>query len=129
MKIEHIAIWVKNLEELKSFYIKYFGARSNKKYINKNKAFESYFLSFDSGARLELMQMTNIPDNKNNPYNQNLGFIHIALSVGSEQGVIELTEQLRIDGYEIISEPRKTGDGYFESCILDSENNRIEITL
>lgn len=127
MKIEHIAIWTQDIEKLKAFYMKYFHAQSNDKYINTSKSFESYFLSFDSGTRLELMHNPHIPSNKNDPHFQYIGFIHFAISVGSEQAVIDLTEKLRADGYEIISEPRKTGDGYFESCILDPENNRIEI--
>lgn len=128
MKIEHIALWVNDIDVLKDFYIKYFNARANKKYINESKAFQSYFLSFDSGARLEIMQMPNISKNENTPEKQNMGFVHIALSVGSDQGVVDLTEQLRNDGYKVVSEPRRTGDGYFESCILDPENNRIEMT-
>lgn len=127
MKIEHIAIWTQDIEKLRSFYMKYFHAQSNEKYINTSKSFESYFLSFDSGTRLELMHNPHIPSNKNDPHLQYIGFIHFAISVGSEQAVIDLTEKLRVDGYEIISDPRKTGDGYFESCILDPENNRIEI--
>ncbi len=128
MKIEHIAIWVRDIEILKDFYMKYFGASSNNKYTNIKKSFKSYFLSFDNGARLEIMQMPNIKDNNNDPHDQSFGFIHIAVSVGSKQKVIDLTEKLRTDGYVIVGEPRKTGDGYFESCILDPENNRIEIT-
>jgi lactoylglutathione lyase len=128
MNIEHVAIWAKDIEKLRSFYIKYFNAESNDKYVNTRKSFESYFLTFSSGSRLELMQMPEIPANRNNAFDQYHGIIHIAFSVGSRQKVVELTEQLMSDGYEIVSQPRETGDGYFESCILDPEKNRIEIT-
>lgn len=127
MKIEHVAIWAIDIEKIKNFYVTYFNAQSNDKYTNKKNSFDSYFLTFESGSRLEIMQMPTIPLNKNDPYLQNIGLIHLAISVGSKQKVRDLTEQLRGDGYEVVSEPRATGDGYFESCILDPENNRIEI--
>ena len=129
MRIDHIALWSNNIERLKDFYIRYFDVKSNSKYENMQKKFQSYFLSFPDGARIELMQMSNIPENKNDPKKQNLGLIHFAISVGSEQQVIELTNLLEHDGYEIVSKPRKTGDGYFESCIFDPDRNRIEITV
>ena len=128
MHIEHIAIWVKNLEKMRVFYEKYFNGKSNEKYRNEKKGFESYFISFDSGARLELMQMHNIPDSKNDIYEQFTGLIHFAISVESEEQVNILTEKIGNDGYEIIGKPRWTGDGYYESVILDPEQNRIEIT-
>lgn len=128
MKIEHLAIWVRDLEKMKAFYEKYFQATSNEKYFNPKKNFNSYFLSFEGECRLEIMQMPNIPENKNDVYQQNMGFIHFAISVGSKEKVDTLTESLRTDGYEIVGEPRTTGDGYYESVILDPENNRIEIT-
>ena len=128
MKIEHIAIWAKDIEALKEFYIKYFGAVSNEKYINRKNVFSSYFLVFESGARLEIMQMPTIPDSVNDPYKQFTGFIHLAISVGSEDRVTSLTNELANDGYEILDGPRKTGDGYYESTILDPEKNRLEIT-
>lgn len=128
MHIAHIAIWVKDLEGMKDFYTKYFSCTSSKKYINSSKGFESYFLDFNDSCKLELMKMDNIPNNLNNSVNQYLGLIHFALSVGSKNNVDELTKTLRNDGYEVISNPRFTGDGYYESCILDLEGNRIEIT-
>lgn len=128
MKIEHVAIWAKDLEKLKEFYIKYFSAVANDKYFNPTKDFSSYFLSFDSGARLEVMQMPTIPVSLDNPYQQFTGFIHLAFSVGSEEKVDSLTQQLVKDGFELLDGPRTTGDGYYESCILDPEGNRIEIT-
>lgn len=128
MRITHIAIWTKDLEGMKAFYKKYFSCTSSKKYINSPKGFESYFLNFNDSCKLELMKMDNIPNNLNNSVNQYLGLIHFAISVGSKDNVDKLTKTLRNDGYEIISNPRFTGDGYYESCILDPERNRIEIT-
>jgi lactoylglutathione lyase len=128
MKIEHIAIWAKNIEELKKFYVQYFGANANKKYMNAANGFQSYFLNFNSGARLEIMQMDSIPETKNDPVIQYTGLIHFAMSVGSKQAVDTLTEKLILDGYKVLDGPRTTGDGYYESVILDPENNRVEIT-
>lgn len=127
MRIEHIALWSNDLEQMKSFYMKYFKGIANDKYTNKMKQFESYFLAFEDGARIELMKKPEIlkHDNRLTLF----GYAHIAFSVGSEEKVIELTEILRNDGYTIYSEPRTTGDGYFESSILDPEGNLIEITI
>ena len=129
MKIEHLATWTKDLEGMRSFYEQYFGASSNELYHNQKKNFKSYFLSFSEGSRLELMQKPEIPDSKNDVDTQFSGLIHFAISVGSEEKVLELTNQIRQDGYRVVGEPRWTGDGYFESVILDPENNRIEITI
>ncbi|CAB1059799.1 Lactoylglutathione lyase (EC [Olavius sp. associated proteobacterium Delta 1] len=129
MKIEHVAIWSKDIETLKQFYETYFCATSNNKYTNKTGEFESYFLSFNSGARLELMRMSSIPETTNDPHKQFTGLIHFAISVGSEERVEELTEELKRAGHEIIGDPRRTGDGYYESVVLDPEDNRIEITV
>ncbi len=128
MKIEHLAIWVRDLELMRSFYVKYFDGKSNEKYRNDKKNFESYFISFDSGARLELMQMPGIVDTANNGHEQFVGITHFAITAGSKDRVDELTEIFRNDGFEIAGEPRRTGDGYYESVILDPEKNRIEIT-
>lgn len=128
MYIEHIALWTNNLEEMKDFYLKYFGAKSNEKYFNPTKNFSSYFLSFEQGCRLEIMQMPNIPESANDVYAQFTGLIHFAISVGCKEKVDSLTETLRNDGFEIIGKPRTTGDGYYESVILDPDQNRIEIT-
>jgi len=128
MKIDHIAIWTRDLERLKTFYEKYFSALAGEKYFNPGKNFTSYFLCFESGARLELMQMPGIPDSANDIYKQFGGLIHFAIDVGSKQVVDSLTERLHKDGYEIIGEPRTTGDGYYESVVLDPDGNRIEIT-
>ncbi len=129
MKIEHLAIWTNHLERLKDFYLKYFEAIPNEKYVNPKKQFHSYFLSFSGGPRLELMQMPGIPLNESDVYKQFTGLIHFAISVGSKEKVDSLTEQIRADGFEVVGEPRWTGDGYYESVILDPDKNRIEITI
>ena len=129
MKIEHVAIWAKNLELLREFYCKYFEGKSNEKYINEKKGFSSYFISFEDGGRLEIMNMDGIPDSQNNPKSQAKGIIHFAFSVGSVEIVNELTERLKMDGLQILDGPRHTGDGYYESVVLDPEGNRLEITV
>ncbi|ADL50041.1 VOC family protein [Clostridium cellulovorans] len=128
MKIEHVAIWSKDIERLKRFYVDYFDGSAGDKYTNLSKNFESYFINFQSGARLEIMQMPSIPFNLNNTIDQYIGLIHIAISVGSIEKVNKLTDTLRNAGCKVVSEPRRTGDGYYESCILDPDGNRIEIT-
>jgi len=129
MKIEHLAIWVKDLEGMRHFYETYFHAKANEKYRNDKKQFESYFLSFSEGPRLELMNRPDIPDNVNDLVKEYIGIIHFAVSVGSKETVDTLTETLRTDGYTIAGEPRWTGDGYYESVILDPEGNRVEVTI
>lgn len=129
MRIEHIAIWARDIEALKSFYTKYFQCSSGEKYFNPKKNFESYFLSFDDGARLEIMQMQGVEQSPENSANQFIGLTQLAISVGSKEIVDSFTEKLRGDGYVIVSEPRTTGDGYYESVVLDPEQNRIEITI
>ena len=129
MQIEHIAIWTTDIERMKDFYCHYFGAVAGEKYINARKHFQSYFLSFDKGPRLELMQMKDVPDTANDIYKQFTGLIHFAVAIGSEDQVKMLTTQLVSDGFELIDGPRWTGDGYFEAVILDPEKNRIEITM
>ena len=126
MKIEHVALYVNDLERAREFFIKYFGATSNNGYHNPVKKFRSYFLSFDDGSRLEIMTKNELDDAKKTL--NRTGFIHIAFSVGNKAKVDELTAQLSADGFKIISEPRTTGDGYYESCIIDFEGNQIEIT-
>ena len=125
MNIDHIAIWTMNLEAMREFYIRYFKGECNEKYINPIKQFESYFINFEGGAKLELMhrQSTCKPlDNE-----ERLGLTHIAFKTGSKETVLTLTETLRADGYQIVAEPRTTGDGYFESVVLDVDGNRIEL--
>jgi Lactoylglutathione lyase and related lyases len=128
MRIEHVALWTKDIERLKEFYIQFFNGTAGEKYINPKKGFESYFVSFESGAKLEIMRMSSIPDNLNDSENQYIGLIHIAFSVGAREKVDELTERLRSAGYRVVSEPRCTGDGFYESCISDPDGNRVEIT-
>ncbi|HEX4851614.1 MAG TPA: VOC family protein [Puia sp.] len=129
MTLEHAAIWTNQLEVLKDYYVRYFGAIPNNKYTNLSKGFESYFLRFDSGARLELMTMPGIPANKNDSKkDQYLGIIHLAFGVKSMQEVDEKALQLKGAGFPILSGPRKTGDGYYEFETLDPDNNRLEVT-
>ena len=127
MKIEHVAMYVNDLEKTKNFFISYLNAKSNSGYHNKSTDFKSYFLTFDDGARLEIMNKPNMDDIDKTL--ARTGFVHIAFSVGSKEKVDELTEQLKQDGYEVISGPRTTGDGYYESCIIGIEGNQIEITV
>ncbi len=129
MKIEHIAIYVKDLEASKLFYEKYFNAKSNEKYRNPKTQFESYFLSFSEGARLEIMTLPTVSSVSNSISLNLVGLAHFSISVGSKENVLTLTETLRKDGYIISGEPRTTGDGYFESVILDCDGNKIEITI
>lgn len=127
MKIEHVAMYVNDLEKAKEFFIKYFDAKCNDIYHNKKTDFKSYFLSFENNSRLEIMTKPNMVDG--NKDLTRTGFIHLAFSVGSKEKVNILTERLKNDGYEIISGPRTTGDGYYESCVLGIEGNQIEITI
>jgi len=129
MRIEHIAIWTKNLERLKSFYETYFQATSSSNYKNLKKGFESYFLSFQSGARLELMCSSELLESENNQQTLQSGYAHLAMSVGSKEDVDLLTQKLERDGYQRLDGPRYTGDGYYESIVLDPDGNRIEITI
>ena len=126
MYIEHIAMYVNDLEKAREFFVKYFNAVSNEGYHNKKTEFRSYFLSFDNGARLEIMNKPQINDDEKAL--NHTGYIHIAFSVGSKNTVDELTERMKNDGYTVISGPRTTGDGYYESCIVGIEGNQIEIT-
>ena len=128
MKIDHIAIWVTDLEIVKSYYLKYFCAKCSDKYVNPRKKFSSYFLSFESGTRLEIMQMPSIA--KRQYYSKEImGFAHMSISVGSKENVYKVTELIRANGFLIYDEPRTTGDGYFESVVSDPDGNRIEITI
>lgn len=126
MRIEHIAMYVTDLEKARDFFVKYFGAVSNDGYHNKTTDFRSYFLSFDDGARLEIMNRPGLADQEKHP--SRTGYIHIAFRLGSREAVDRLTAILKADGYEVVSGPRMTGDGYYESCIVGIEGNLIEIT-
>ena len=127
MKLEHIGIWAKDLEIMKNFYKTHFDMTCNEKYVNSKKGFSSYFLSFDSGARIELMHRADILDVEGEK-GQISGIAHVAISLASKLKVMELTEKSRTMGLKIIGEPRTTGDGYFESVIEDPEGNWIELT-
>jgi lactoylglutathione lyase len=127
MHIEHIAIWTHDLERLKTFYETYFEGKANDKYVNAAKQFESYFLAFASGARLEIMHLPHLANRTGS--DPRVGIAHMAFSVGFEAQVDALTARLRKDGYGIVSGPRRTGDGYYESCALDPDGNRIEIVV
>lgn len=127
MKIEHVAMYVNDLEGARDFFVKYLGARSNDGYHNTTTDFRSYFLTFDGGARLEIM---NKPGMEDLPKGMaRTGFIHIAFSLGSKEAVDTLTKRLKEDGYEVLSGPRTTGDGYYESSVLAIEGNQVELTV
>ncbi|MBC2175767.1 glyoxalase/bleomycin resistance/extradiol dioxygenase family protein [Listeria booriae] len=125
MKIEHVAIWVADIERAKDFYTRYFEGVANDKYVNEMKGFASYFITYPSGARLEVMTRTDVTAQKETAM---LGWAHIAFSLGSKERVDSLTKELEDAGYTLESGPRTTGDGYYESVILDSEGNQVEIT-
>jgi lactoylglutathione lyase len=127
MKIEHIAMYVNDLEKAREFFVAYFNAEANEGYHNPRTDFRSYFLSFDDGARLEIMTKPDLTDSGD--FLNRFGYAHIALSVGSKEQVDALTTRLKADGYPVISGPRTTGDGYYESCLLGFEGNLIEITV
>ena len=129
MIIEHVAVWTKDLERLRAFYEKYFGATANPKYRNDAKQFESYFLSFQTGARLELMSSSNIQEMQSDQTMKFGGYTHLAISLGAREEVDALTSRLQRDGYQVLDGPRLTGDGYYESVILDPDGNRIELTI
>jgi len=125
MQIAHIAIWTKDLETMKEFYKNYFGGESSGKYTNPVTKYKSYFIGFKGGTKLELMSKPSVAD----PVEpgERLGLSHISFKLNSTDAVISLTEKIRSDGYTIVSEPRITGDGYFESVVLDAEGNRVEL--
>jgi lactoylglutathione lyase len=129
MTLEHVAIWTDKLDELKNFYVKYFEGVSNLKYTNQTNQFSSYFITFKSGARLEIMSMPDIPDNSNDRIvKQHKGIIHLAFGAETINEVDEKAKQLQTDGYQILSGPGKTGDGYYEFETSDPDNNRLEVT-
>lgn len=128
MHLEHAAIWTTDLERLKAFYIQYFGATPGARYVNERRGFASYFLSFDSGARLEIMTLIGLSatNARTAPV---VGYAHLAFSLGATERVDALTAELRTAGYAVLSLPRWTGDGYYESVVLDPDGNQIELTV
>jgi len=124
MKIAHIALWTSKLEEMKNFYETYFNGKSNAKYINSSKGFESYFITFEGEVSLEIMRRTDIQERADG---ERMGLCHLAFSLPSKTQVNEMTERFRNDGFEVAGEPRLTGDGFYESVILDVDGNRIEL--
>ena len=128
MRIEHVALWTSDIERCTAFYVTYFGATVGTPYANPRKGFESCFLSFGEGARIEVMRTTSLVPVKLEPGAQRMGLTHIAIALGSECSVDEMTERLRSDGYPVLDGPRRTGDGYYESVVLDPDGNRIEVT-
>lgn len=129
MKIEHVALWTPDLERARRFYETYFGARANELYHNPRTGFRSYFLTFATGARLELMQRADVAPRGGPAEVETLGLAHLAFSLGSEQAVDELTARFRREGGRVLSAPRRTGDGYYESVVLDPDGNRLELTV
>ena len=127
MRMEHAALYVRDLERARRFFETWFQAEAGAKYHNLRTGFQSYFLSFTDGARLEVMTRPDVEDPEKPP--ARTGFAHIAFSVDSREQVDDLTTRLKEAGYAVTSGPRVTGDGYYESCILDSEGNQIEITV
>jgi glyoxalase family protein len=127
MKIEHVAMYVNDLEKTRDFFIEYFNGCAGAGYHNTTTGFRSYFIHFDEGARLEIMKKPEVPDSEKP--SARTGYAHIAFSVGSKEAVDALTERLKQAGFKVASGPRTTGDGYYESCIVAIEDNQIEITV
>jgi lactoylglutathione lyase len=129
IRVEHVAFWTEDLERLAEFYSTYFGAAIGVKYTNPAKGFESRFLNFAGDSRLELMRSSILHPATHAPGAQRMGLTHLAMSMGSKEEVDELTHRLRQDGFDVVDGPRHTGDGYYESVVLDPDGNRIEITI
>ncbi|MBR6013053.1 MAG: VOC family protein [Selenomonadaceae bacterium] len=125
MKIEHVAIYVNDMEAEKNFFVKYFDAKTSEKYSNFRNDFSSYFLTFDDGSRLEIMNRTSMTDPAKTPYRT--GFHHIAMEVGDRKDVDDIVKKLDADGYKILNGARTTGDGYYAAVVDDNEGNEIEI--
>jgi lactoylglutathione lyase len=129
VRIEHVALWGGDLERIKAFYIKYFGAKPGPLYENPKKQFVSCFLTFDSGPRLEIMQKEPLQDGKPPNAPESIGYAHFSFSVGSKEAVDTLTARLLVDGIPVVDGPRWTGDGYYESVVLDPDCNPVDITI
>jgi lactoylglutathione lyase len=126
--IEHVALWVRDLDAFCAFYREHFGATVGERYDNPAKGFASRFLRFSSGARIEAMVTTLLAPVPYGPGVQRMGLTHLAIALGSEGDVDALTRRLRERGVTVVEGPRRTGDGYYESVVLDPEGNRIELT-
>jgi len=127
MKIEHIAIWTNGLERLKDYYVKFFNGKSNQKYQNPKTRFESYFISFESGCRLELMSISDLAEKDTDKFNRT-GITHFAFDVESKREVDLKAEELSVAGFPILKGPRITGDGYYEFETIDIDGNKVEVT-
>ena len=124
MRLEHVALWVGDLERMRAFYVDVLGGRSGQRYHNTASGFSSYFVTLGDGPRIELMHQAGLADAAGGPAP---GYAHVALALGSRDAVDSQTNTLRARGVTVASEPRLTGDGYYESVILDPEGNRIEL--
>lgn len=128
MRLEHVALWTAELERARAFYAVWFGAEAGAPYHNPRTGFRSYFLRLGDGARVELMQRPDIAPRTHGPEHETLGYAHLALALGSAAEVDALTERMRAAGVPVLSAPRRTGDGYYESVVLDPDGNRLELT-
>jgi lactoylglutathione lyase len=127
MRIEHIALWTDRLEQMRQFYTHYFRGSSGEKYVNPAKHFQSYFISFEEGSRIELMQQEGVYNRQKQHVGRSVGIAHFAIAVGTKMDVDTITKRLAADGYKIVSQPGTTGDGYYESVVLDPDGNELEI--
>ena len=125
--LEHVALWTDDIERCVRFYAGYFGALAGEPYHNSAKGFESRFLAFEDGTRLEVMKTTRLFPTRSEPGAERVGLTHLALAVGDEARVDELTRRLKDDGFPVLDGPRRTGDGYYESVVLDPDGNRVEL--
>lgn len=129
MQLSHLALWTPRLETLRDFYVRHLGCTTGPLYVSQSHPFRSYFLSFpDGGARIEIMERPHLDKAPAGAAPDRTGLAHFALALGSEDSVREMTERLRAAGVRVVSEPRRTGDGYYESVVLDPDGNRIELT-
>ena len=124
-RLEHVALWVRDVERVAAFYAQYFDARVGDRYENPRKGFQSRFLAFASGARLEVMARTDVDTRGTGDA---LGFAHVAIAIGDEAAVDALAARFSADGVTVLDGPRRTGDGYYECVVLDPEGNRVEVT-
>jgi lactoylglutathione lyase len=124
VRIEHVALWVRDIDAVAAFYARFFGARAGELYRNPNKGFASRFVEFPSGARLEIMTRTDVATRA--PSEQ-LGFAHVAIAIGDERDVDALAARFAADGIAVLDGPRRTGDGYYECVVQDPEGNRVEV--